>query len=209
MPKGADSVIDAIRRRSAFADVAMTLPVASGHGVVLSPQKPKVMLNLRGTPDAAFIAAVLNVSGCQLPTAQNSSYACPEGKLLKLGPTEWLMIAESATVWSVNMTIPGGTLTDVSHARIAVHISGEKSRDMLAKGCAIDLHPRRFPPGTCIQTGIAKINVILHRPQEDDGFILYAARSYAGSFWHWLADAANEYGYHVIQTSSGSDKFHG
>ncbi len=103
------------------------------------------------------------------------------------------------------MAIPGGTLTDVSHGRIAVLIYGEKSGDMLAKGCAVDLHPRKFPPGTCIQTGIARIGVILHKPQNDCGFVLYAARSYAASLWSWLGAAAKEYGYHVIGSEICND----
>lgn len=199
------SVADTPRRLSALADLAADLPATTGQGIGLQPLQSLIMLNLRGTADSTFCNVVHNACHCELPTAANSSSICSYGSILKLGPNEWLLVS-SGSHWSETMTIPGATLTDVSHARIVVRVNGEKSRDMLAKGCAIDLHPRQFPVGTCVQTSIAKIGVILHRPQNDDSFMLYAARSYAGSFWHWLTSASNEYGYHVVMPQSGSDK---
>jgi len=197
-------VVDDLNRQSALADIAVATPAAPGQGIILRSQPPLIMLNLRGSADSALNAAVRGACGCELPIASNSSSNCNEGTILKLGPNEWLLVASNGTFWSEKMMIPGATLTDVSHARIAVEVDGEKSRDLLAKGCAIDLHPRQFAPGTCVQTSIAKIGVILHRPRNGDSFILYAARSYAGSCWHWLTAAAREYGYHVIAPQNNS-----
>jgi len=208
MPKGAVSVADALHRQSALANLAIALPATPGSGLTLQLLQPSVMLNLRGTADAALPDRVRKVCGCELPTAPNSSSAFPKGCILKLGPDEWLLVGETETSWSEKMSMPGATLTDVSHARIAIQVDGGQSRNMLAKGCAIDLHPRQFPAGTCIQTSIAKIGVILHRPRNDNSFTLYAARSYAGSFWHWLTAAANEYGYHVATPPISSSNLH-
>lgn len=195
-------------RVSALADLAVPAPATSGSGIRLQQRHPLAMFNLRGAADAAFRDAVRSVCGCELPVAPNSSSACPAGEILKLGPNEWLLVAIPETPWSETMAIPGATLTDVSHARVAVQVDGDMSRDMLAKGCAIDLHPRQFPPRTCIQTSIAKIGVILHKQQNDSGLMLYAARSYAGSFWHWLTAAANEYGYDVVAPQTSNDLHH-
>jgi len=198
IPKGSAYVDKMIDRLSALADLA-DAALASGPSTIRIKQlHPLNMFNLRGAADNAFCEAVRSVCRCELPITPNSSSTCTDGEILKLGPNEWLLTAVPESAWTEMMVIPQATLTDVSHARIAVHVEGDKSRDMLAKGCSIDLHPRQFPPGTCVQTSIAKISVILHKQSNDTGFTLYAARSYAGSFWHWLTAAANEYGYHVI-----------
>ncbi len=189
---------DTIVRLSALAGLAVPSPVATGAAITLQERHPLFMINLRGTADPTLREAMRVALACELPVAPNASSTGPSGEILKLGPDEWLLVADAGARWAEKMTIPGATLTDVSHARLAVRIRGEKTRDLLAKGCAIDLHPRQFPPGTCVQTAIAKISVILHQPQDSDGFVLYAPRSFAGTFWHWLTGSAAEYGYHVI-----------
>lgn len=196
-------------RLSALADLAAPTPATAGSGIRLQQRHPLSMLNLRGIADSALRDAVRSVCGCELPVAPNSSSSCPTGDILKLGPNEWLLVATPEKPWSETMAVPGATLTDISHARVAVLVDGDKSRDMLMKGCAIDLHPRQFPPGTCIQTTIAKIGVILHKLPNDSGFMLYAARSYAGSIWHWLTSAANEYGYDVVTPHANNNVHRG
>jgi sarcosine oxidase subunit gamma len=78
-----------------------------------------------------------------------------------------------------------------------MRVSGPRARELLAKGCSLDLHPRAWEPGRCAQTSIARVSVLLHA-LDPEGFDLYCARSYAGSVWHWLTEAAAEYGYQVI-----------
>ncbi len=196
-PKEGVYVLNAKQRVSALAGIAVPTPAAPGHGIVLSERHPLLMLNLRGSPSAAFCEKVLQACGCALPVEPDSSSACKAGEMLNLGPYEWLLVAEPGSHWLESLPIAGATLTDVSHARVAVHAGGRNSREMLAKGCPVDLHHLRFPSGKCIQTSIAKINVIIHKLPGANDFALYAARSYAASFWHWLTAASAEYGYHV------------
>lgn len=205
--KGGASVTDRMRlprQMPSLADFSIPSGTSSRRGIWLQQCPPLTMLNLRGAADVQLIDAVRTVCGCELPVAANASSVGRDGEILKLGPNEWLLIADPATAWSETMSIAGATLTDVSHARVAVRVDGDKSRDMLAKGCAVDLHPRQFPAGACIQTSIAKIGVILHRQPNANGFTAYAARSFAGSFWHWLTAAAAEYGYDVTAAQRGS-----
>ena len=197
--KGNVSVAVENQRISALAELAVpAIPAVPGRGIVLWQRHPLAMLNLRGPGDRAFRDGVRRVCGCELPSSPNSSNVCEEGEILTLGPNEWLLVADPDTRWSENMKIACATLTDVSHARVVVHVEGEKAREMLAKGCPVDLHAQRFPGGTCIQTSIAKIGVIIHKLHNENDIAIYAARSYAGSLWHWLTASAAEYGYHVV-----------
>jgi hypothetical protein len=50
---------------------------------------------------------------------------------------------------------------DVSAQRTTLSITGPQAADVLAHGCAIDLDPRAAPAGTCVQTNLARVGVIL------------------------------------------------
>ncbi len=206
--KGDASVVNQTRRFSAFMDLAAPKSFASKAEIILQQLHPQVLLNLRVSVDSAVQEAVRQLCGCELPEVPNSSTDGETGKILKLGPNEWLLIADTKTSWSERMKIPGATLTDVSHARVAVMLDGSKSREMLAKGCTVDLHPKVFPPGTCIQTSIAKIGVIVLKGQNANDYTLYAARSYAGSFWHWLSASAQEYRCQILEPLSDDKLSH-
>ena len=77
-------------------------------------------------------------------------------------------------------------------SRAARH--AEVARDLLAKGCTLDLHPRAFKVGACAQTGLARAGAILHLVDEAPTFEITILRSFADYMWVWLADAAEEYG---------------
>jgi len=129
-----------------------------------------------------------------LPGPLRSAQAA-DHRALWLGPDQWLLIGDG---FSEALAVAGGFLTDVSHGRAAVRIGGPRARELLAKGCSLDLHARVFRPGHCAQTSIARTSVLLHALGPDDGFDLYCARSYAQSLWHWLTEAAAEFGYRVM-----------
>ena len=197
--KGSGSVPDNITRMSALQGIAPPNAPQPNHGIALRERNPVTMLNLRGSSDQAFLDRARVTLGCELPTSSNSSSASSNGEILRLAPGEWLLVAEPEAGWSEDIKIEGATLTDVSHARVVVIVSGNRILDMLAKGCSVDLHPRQFPPGMCVQTSIAKIHVILHRLHLGNDYALYAARSYASSLWDWLTESAAEYGYHFAR----------
>jgi heterotetrameric sarcosine oxidase gamma subunit len=90
-----------------------------------------------------------------------------------------------------------GAVTDVSGGRVALRIGGAKPRALLAKGCPLDLHPSAFRSGTCAQSVLAQVSVLIHALGDGEDFDLYAARSYAVHLWQWLTDAAAEFGYRV------------
>jgi sarcosine oxidase subunit gamma len=70
-------------------------------------------------------------------------------------------------------------------------VGGPRARDLLAHGCALDLHPRVFGPGRCAQTMLARAQVVL-LPRPDD-FLVLVRSSFAAYLSEWLLDAATEY----------------
>jgi sarcosine oxidase subunit gamma len=94
-----------------------------------------------------------------------------------------------------------GAVTDLTDGRAAFRVAGPSARDVLAKGCPLDLHARAFPPGRCAQSLLAKASVLIHLalddPQAGPSFDLYVARSFSHYLFSWLEDAGMEYGVQV------------
>ena len=90
-------------------------------------------------------------------------------------------------------------VTDQSHGLTGFAISGSRCRDVLAKGCAVDLDPAQFPMTACAATQMEHISVHLRRSGED-AFELLVPTSYALSFWEFLTEMALEFGYEVPDT---------
>ncbi len=154
---------------------------------------------LRGD-DAEIAGAVRGALELDLPLAANTSSETRPVSALWLGPDEWMLTcapgSEDAVAESLRVAVAGAhaTVVDISDARTVFRLSGAAARTVLAKGCALDLHPRAFALGDVAQTRLAKADVILHQTiDEDDNdgpvFDIYVARSFADYLWRWLADA--------------------
>lgn len=151
-------------------------------GVTLTARGARSMWNVRGARAAGAFAVAL-------PVVPNTVAGDRRLRALWLGPDEWLVVSDAEIA---PKRAADATFVDVGHGRAVVRLSGPHVRDALAKGCAIDLDARQFPVNACAQTAIAKIHVILDHV-EPGVFDLYWPRSYAGSLWHWLTEAAAEY----------------
>ncbi|CAO4150167.1 hypothetical protein LPLAFNJD_LOCUS3128 [Methylorubrum aminovorans] len=136
--------------------------------------------------------------GLSLPEAGTAQFEGERG-LIWSAPGQWLALTPSPrdlrdlpeALRSV------AAVTDQSDSRALVRISGPQARAMLAKGVAVDLHPRAFGPGQAAVTSIAHIGVQLWKRDAGPTYEIAVARSFAGSFWHWLEHAAAEFGYEV------------
>ena len=159
-------------------------------------------LNLRGDPeDAGFMSAASSVLGFDLPTEPNTSAA--EGDLLALwlGPDEWHIVtppaAQTPLLDSLEAAFDGMhvAVTDVTGGQTVLTVSGPRARDVLSKGCPLDLHPNVFKPTHCAQTLLAKANVIIRcLDNSPPSFELIVRRSFAEYAAGWLVDAGVEYG---------------
>jgi sarcosine oxidase subunit gamma len=118
------------------------------------------------------------------------------------GPDQYYVVAESrgegALYCDLREKLAGlASVTDQSHGRVVIRLTGPKSRAVLAKGTPIDLHPNEFPIGRCAVTQIAHLGVHLSRAAADT-YDLSVFRSFSESFWEWLTTMAEEFGYQVV-----------
>jgi sarcosine oxidase subunit gamma len=174
----------------------------------------RVQLDVRADPDGEAADSLAEVLGGRLPTQPNTWLRAGEIDVLWLGPDEWLVLAdpgqpvqvgqpgqpgqpgqqgqhglEAALVEAIGGR--GGAVADVSAQRTAITLAGPGAARVLASGCAIDLHPRRAPAGSCWQTLLARTGVIVMVVDDSaTSFELLVRSSFADYLAAWLVDAA-------------------
>jgi sarcosine oxidase, subunit gamma len=77
------------------------------------------------------------------------------------------------------------SVVDVSANRTVVELTGYGRLELLAEGCGLDLHPRAWRPGSCAQTLLAHVPVLLQ--ERDHATRLFVRASYAAHLAGWLA----------------------
>ncbi len=117
------------------------------------------------------------------------------------GPDQYFVIAEGrgegALHAEVSAALSGiASVSDQSHGRVVIRIEGPKARAVLAKGTPVDLYPDEFPVGKSALTQMAHVGVHLTRVG-DNTYELSVFRGFAESFWEWMTEQAEEFGYQV------------
>ncbi len=120
-------------------------------------------------------------------------------RLLALGPGERLVLSDVidgpqlAERLRAHLTGYDTAVVDLSCALKGLRVEGPAARDVLAKGCGLDLHPRNFPGGSATRTRFAQLPVIIECRDRALRFELYVGRSYFAYLKSWLQDAAAEF----------------
>ena len=172
-------------------------------GVTMSERPLPGIVDLRGEHKAVSAAFEL-AFGFALPAEPNT--AAGKGKAgtktqvtaLWLGPDQWWVLGAEPGKLAAKLVkaveSQPAAITEVGESRACLRVAGPHARDLLAKGCPLDLHPRVFAPGACAQSLLAKATVLIHQVDEAPTYDVYVLRSFAEYLWLWLEDAANEYG---------------
>ncbi|MDE1004694.1 MAG: sarcosine oxidase subunit gamma [Paraburkholderia fungorum] len=158
------------------------------------------LVNVRGdTRDAAFVSAVESVLGCRPPEKANTLARGNGYDMLWLGPDEWLV--RSAAAHDATRTAPlqaklgaafagvFASAVDIGSGYTVLEISGTRTREVLARGCPLDLHPKLFGEGQCAQSHYFKASMTL-LPTGADSFDIVVRRSFADYFVKMMLDAA-------------------
>lgn len=161
------------------------------------------MVDLWVDPAGAAGAAVAEVLGVALPESPSTAVTGADTTALWFGPQEWLITSTERGGEALETQLRdavaehGGAAVDVSAQRTTLRLRGDHARDVLAKGCSLDLHPRSFGPGAAAQTMLGQAAVVL-MPLSDNGsdYRILVRSSFARYLADWLIDAAHEFGVH-------------
>jgi methylglutamate dehydrogenase subunit D len=177
--------------------------LAGEPGVVISERRDLGMVSIMARKDGAtaLSAAAQAAFGVALPQTPRRV----EGNGIAFvwaGPERWLALAHHHSSEDLALTLSevfAGTaaLTAQGDGRAIIRLGGAHARDVLAKGLAIDLHPRAFRPGDTAVTSALHLEVQIWQCDDRPTYEIALFRGFARSFWLWLAQAAAPYGYLV------------
>ncbi len=163
---------------------------------------PMRQLSLRIDPDLPGAAKVEELIGARLPSAGQSG-SVGETRVYWLGPDEWLLLGAVDEAALAEVVRPvGGAVVDVSGQRAVIELSGPHAREVLAKGCALDLHPRVAAVGLAVPTLVAHVPAIVEVRENGDAALgsaceisaaIIVRTTFARHLADWLLDAAVEY----------------
>lgn len=184
-------------------------------GVVLSERPFRGQIVLRGDGSRrAFLDAVRRALGVAPPTrpttAAGATHPAKGTRILWLGPDEWLVVTAADRARDLAASLAEAlrrqhaAVTDAGDGRAVIGLTGLHAREVLMKGCPLDLDPRAFGPGRSAGTLLARAQVVLDHLAFDgrtgvSDYDIYVARSFAEYLWAWLEDGAREYGVKVAQ----------
>jgi sarcosine oxidase subunit gamma len=154
------------------------------------------MIDLRGmTNDRKFMTAVKDVLGFDLPKQPRTSASWGDLKALWLSTDQWLILCPRSKVAELLATLRQrlgaihSLAVDVSDMRTILRLEGEGVREILMKGCSLDLLSGDYAPGTVRRMRFAEIAALLH-VIEENVIEVYVFRSYAEYAWEFLVKAA-------------------
>ncbi|SEE16373.1 sarcosine oxidase subunit gamma [Rhizobiales bacterium GAS191] len=144
-------------------------------------------------------AARVNAALALDPPAAGQARVGAAASLLWIAPEAWLVVAPPEPPGALALRLasavgPSAAVMDQSSGLSALRLSGVRARQVLAKGCRIDLHPRAFRTDQVARTIIAQVPIILHQADELPSYTLLVPRMLAISFVEFLLEASAEFG---------------
>jgi sarcosine oxidase subunit gamma len=139
----------------------------------------------------------INLDNLKFPENSMQSNSNDKTRILWNGPSNWLVVSR-------NKDIPGiikkkcddknFAVTDLSHSRTIIELKGNNSKEVLKKGCPINLN--EFKVNNCANSVFHGITITIDMISEDpETFRIFALRSFGQSLYHGITDACLEEGY--------------
>ena len=186
-------------RSALHGSAAKMLPNPNGGkpGLVFCEMAHLGKLNIRADKSAGKI--IKSITGCTFPPAANKFTTAGERHAVWLGPDEFMIICEAgkdeelASAIHTSFGSLHAAVTNITDALAAFRLKGAAVRQVLAKGCALDLHYNSFTSNDAAQTLLSHAAVII-MALADDEFVVICRTSFASYLHDWLLDAALEYG---------------
>ena len=121
-------------------------------------------------------------------------------RILWNAPKTWLIISNKENIIEIikgKCSEENFAITDISHSRAVIQIKGAQAREVLKKGCPLNIN--EFKVNNCAGSVFHGITIVVDCVNDNpDAFNLLTLRSFGESFYYHITDAALEFGYVAI-----------
>ena len=142
----------------------------------------------------------LNLDNLKFPEATMQVNSNKDTRILWSGPSNWLLVSTKKDILSSVQKIcddKNFAVTDLSHSRAIIELKGSNSKEVLKKGCRINLN--EFKVNNCANSIFHGITITIDMVSNDpETFRIFALRSFGESLYHSITDACLEDGYKGI-----------
>ena len=142
----------------------------------------------------------LNLDNLKFPEAAMQVNSNKDTRILWSGPSNWLLVSTKKDILSSVQKIcddKNFAVTDLSHSRAIIELKGSNSKEVLKKGCPINLN--EFKVNNCANSIFHGITITIDMISNDpETFRIFALRSFGESLHHSITDACLEDGYKGI-----------
>ena len=118
-------------------------------------------------------------------------------RILWNAPKTWLIISNKENIIEIikgKCSEENFAITDISHSRAVIQIKGAQAREVLKKGCPLNIN--EFKVNNCAGSVFHGITIVVDCVKDNpDTFNLLTLRSFGESFYYHITDAALEFGY--------------
>jgi heterotetrameric sarcosine oxidase gamma subunit len=114
------------------------------------------------------------------------------------GPGEWTLLGPIGEAKEI-ATVGFATVTDLTHGRALVRLTGDRAPKLMEKVCSTDLSDHMCPNGAAFRSSVANVvtDVIRHDIEETRSYLLHCERSSGPFLFDVLLDAGVEFGIDV------------
>ena len=141
--------------------------------------------------------STIQIEGLGFPMENSKVESNKETRILWSAPRTWFIISKKENIINnikEKFTDENFSITDISHSRAVIQIKGLQAREILKKGCPLNIN--EFKTNNCAGTIFHGISIVVDLIDNNpDTFNLLTLRSFGESFYHHITDAALEFGY--------------
>ena len=139
----------------------------------------------------------LNIDGLELSLQSSKVTSNKDTRILWSAPKTWLVLSKKEDIVKIikeGCDKENFAITDISHSRTIIKITGPQANEVLKKGCPINFND--FKKNNCAGSVFHGINIVLDCIDDDlQIFSLLTLRSFGESLYYHITDASLEFGY--------------